>query len=527
MTSFFSRLRSGTTTPSTSAGGTPRVGDDNDVMDASCPRAALIGRVGAGKTTLFNRVCDAHRQAEITDDSCTRSFAKRRVFYDGCAMELLDGPGCSSTEDVYAHSYVLKEGLTAEPLHGIFVAVSYDARIRNNMGGHFYEAAKMLKPEYHDLIVLVVTKMDQFEPDQNKFTTRDAMETHIAKIFREDYGVTRVLFSDRDMSGADLFHAMRDALSFHGGSSASSAESGKLPLPVQLSYSDEEFFEYFDVKAWKGREQFDFHRLKKKVETLTAGYEEGLQHLMENRQKYQQMEFQDLLYALIQQSRVQLEEDIYDGFCKRHGEDQVAFDDYATSIELQKIIHKAHREFRDQVKRYLAVNPDNVCDWRNAVRRCQYCGEVWVKVEGCDGETTCGARPTTNEKRADPSFFRLVWNWVEGRLRPGSFLMRNRNLEHPLAGHLTLGEDRSVRKIGCGKSIVWKNQAIVPAAELDQLFSTQELENILSSFKMESRFVALKKKKERKIQVFSKLDKDGCDVLEAAVPMDQSLFETG
>lgn len=34
----------------------------------------MIGKVGTGKTTIFNKVCDAKRDADITDDSCTRQF---------------------------------------------------------------------------------------------------------------------------------------------------------------------------------------------------------------------------------------------------------------------------------------------------------------------------------------------------------------------------------------------------------------------------------------------------------------------
>lgn len=28
----------------------------------------------------------------------------------------------------------------------------------------------------------------------------------------------------------------------------------------------------------------------------------------------------------------------------------------------------------------------------NFLKRCQYCGEVWLKVVGCINETTCGER---------------------------------------------------------------------------------------------------------------------------------------
>ena len=51
-------------------------------------------------------------------------------------------------------------------------------------------------------------------------------------------------------------------------------------------------------------------------------------------------------------------------------------------------------------------------DWRNKVRECPYCKEVWVKVAGCEGETTCGnyadlgATETTSEGI-------LGWAWIK------------------------------------------------------------------------------------------------------------------
>ena len=58
---------------------------------------------------------------------------------------------------------------------------------------------------------------------------------------------------------------------------------------------------------------------------------------------------------------------------------------------------------------------------------------------------------------------------------------------------------------------MWSDQAVVPPCQLDCLFSTQELENILSSFKMDKQFQTLKKRKEKQIQPFGELDETGRD----------------
>ena len=450
----------------------------------------MIGKVGAGKTTIFNKVCDANREAEITDDSCTRKVVSKKVFYDDLCMILYDGPGCNSKEDTYTHSYVLLHGLTCEPLSGIFVTLEYNPRIRNNMGGDFYEVSKILKKEAYDHIIVLVTKMDQFEPD-SKFPTRQSMENHICRAFESDYGMNQVVFSDRNTSALKLFQEMRKAVAHRP--------------KVQLTYTDEEFMEHFELKAWKGREQFDLHRLKKQIEKLCSEFEEGLKHLVAAQQNLSAEEKQNYIYALIQQNRMELEEKVYQPFLQRNGDDQIAFDDFAASIELQKLIHHAHEDFRNEAKKHLMVNPDNPSDWRNAIRRCQHCDEIWVKVEGCDDSTTCGARPSSLDASA-PEYYRFLWNRVDGRLRPGKFLLKPET-ETPKKAQ----DFQHMKGIGCGKSIVWKDQAIVPRSKLDGLFSTQQLENILSSFKMDTQFQKLRKRKERAIQPFGELDETGRD----------------
>ena len=450
----------------------------------------MIGKVGAGKTTIFNKVCDAQRDADITDDSCTRQFVSKKIFYDGLSMVLYDGPGCNSKKDTYAHSFVLRHGLTHEPLSGVFVTLEYHPRILNNMCGDFDEVAKILKQEAYDHIVVLVTKMDQFHPG-TKFPTRQSMEEHIRWSFKEEYGMN-VVFSDQHSTASELFHHMRTAAIAH------------LPK-LQLSYTDEEFMEHFDLKTWKGREQFDLHRLKKQIEKLCGEFEEGLHHLVATQEKLSIEERQDYIYAIIQQNRKELEEKVYQPFLRRNGDDEIAFDDYTASIELQKLIHRAHSEFRDEAKKYLLVNPDNTHDWRNAIRRCQHCREVWVKVEGCDDATQCGARPSKLDPSCD-AYYRLLWERVEGKLRPGKFLMKPQPKRAKKADAA-----RNIKGIGCGQNIVWKDQAIVPKSELDILFSTQQLENILSSFKMDTQFQQLRKKKERAICPFTELDESGRD----------------
>ena len=78
------------------------------------PSAIFLGKIGAGKTTAFNKVCDTARSTDLSSYSVTRTYAKQKVFYQGKEFFVLDGPGCKSKKDTYNHSYVMRHGLTHE-----------------------------------------------------------------------------------------------------------------------------------------------------------------------------------------------------------------------------------------------------------------------------------------------------------------------------------------------------------------------------------------------------------------------------
>lgn len=142
---------------------------------------------------------------------------------------------------------------------------------------------------------------------------------------------------------------------------------------------------------------------------------------------------------------------------------------------------------------------------RNAIRRCQYCGEVWVKVSGCDGETTCGLIPEEGDPFGDETFIQCMWTMVNGMRRPSKKSVKKKNIANRGLRETNINDI----KVGCGKTIDWKSQAILPLSEVEALFSTQELECILASFGWNADFVAKKQQMEEDIVVFSEIGTDG------------------
>merc|ERR1712232_416316 len=79
------------------------------------------------------------------------------------------------------------------------------------------------------------------------------------------------------------------------------------------------------------------------------------------------------------------------------------------------------------------------------IRECPVCGLLWGKWEGCDGSTTCGARPSTREIRGG------VYHGFEFARTP-KFTM----LEKPKKLY-DFTERNKNKGRGCGATITWSS----------------------------------------------------------------------
>lgn len=71
---------------------------------------------------------------------------------------------------------------------------------------------------------------------------------------------------------------------------------------------------------------------------------------------------------------------------------------YSIYLDLQKYLKVEMDSYREFCISNMSYNPDDQEDPRNMIRACPECKEIWIKVEGCDGVTTCGNRVTERRK---------------------------------------------------------------------------------------------------------------------------------
>lgn len=101
------------------------------------------------------------------------------------------------------------------------------------------------------------------------------------------------------------------------------------------------------------------------------------------------------------------------------------------------------------------------------LRKCSHCGEIWAKLEGCDGNTTCGNRVTVKENRFNKmASFHFQFNGKTLNIKQGD------------TETVKVRSSTRRRGRGCGREINWSTMApvkvpkefrVVPTASTDDV----------------------------------------------------------
>jgi hypothetical protein len=205
--------------------------------------AIFLGKEGVGKTAIFNKIADA---VLSTDGSfcCSASIGVSHSWE--CDLQIID-PVRSS----------LPCALTWMPLNGLFVLVEFHPRIGSTMIDSFWETFSVLKYDCLDMVTVLVTKMDLFEPGGIWPSIVRVVED-ICKVLKEDVGVERVIFSYPEMKKEDLAKAICEQVK-------------DLPLR-QLEYTDAELIQYFGINESEGQQK------KSRIKTALDGEHHAIVH---------------------------------------------------------------------------------------------------------------------------------------------------------------------------------------------------------------------------------------------------------
>lgn len=153
------------------------------------------------------------------------------------------------------------------------------------------------------------------------------------------------------------------------------------------------------------------------------------------------------------------------------------------------------KEFIETTNKLLSYDITDMSNPRNVFKRCNHCGAVWQKTEGCDGNTVCGSVPTAE---ATAQRVLLETEFVQEQGGRWTFVFRERGqaicrgvaeimslfqtnftfqkvATNKGAGTVHQKRPDALIESGCGRTICWSTMLPVPP---DQLLHVKHVEQM-------------------------------------------------
>lgn len=384
------------------------------------PYAVLVGPVGSGKTTLAQKLTGKQGLTERRQHETTIFVTSSFLF--------ADTPSFNPEKDKLTHAIHIVSALHYRPVSRIFVLCKFN------------EKDDVMVESIKNMVTALSASQDHLTILVTACKSNDR-QSEIKQKFKESFKISSVCFLADTDTPADLELTLKNTFT----------------NPVKVTIPTNELSKYF------GLQESD-EQVQANIEAKTSQFEELKKGIMDKQQDLADQEKLDFLHSgqvALKDTLIQLKQD----FCAEMGFDLI--DDpreFAFEAALHSRLMSSLKEFREyclQFQTYLTG-----CDNEDTpMRKCPYCEQVWIKVEGCDGVTTCGARPSIYERRA---FTKWTWQVDSGKLEWS---------REALDSAPALEIDESDNGGGCGQEIEWALMApvIIPNEVVDTQLDNDDL----------------------------------------------------
>lgn len=373
----------------------------------------LVGNVGAGKSTLVEKVT---LQRGLSSSGAQSYTQESRFFLspDG-RLRIIDTPGVNARTEPLQHNIWVAHALGFKPVSMIGLVIKADRRIDNFIG----EAEEFAThfSEFMDVLCIIVTHMDT--------VTWSAQDGHQA--LQDQLGLQGV-FVGRTTTQAKVQADIMAACSQE---------------PLNISIDHENFFRYFQLP---GRNIKVLQTIKREIDEFHSCTEQFKNIFNTTRQSLRA----DLVYEF----HAWCMDSIVDAQKRVSGALGFTFTGRDTAIQASHMANMANQMkgtlYEVRVMMLGQASLANV----SLLKKCPFCGCVWMKTEGCDGMTTCGSVPSTGDARVF-EFATFTFDFTGG------------NLKVSQGGNRTLARRGSTSNsgAGCGRNITWSDMASVTVPE--------------------------------------------------------------
>ncbi|CAD8077126.1 unnamed protein product [Paramecium primaurelia] len=349
----------------------------------SALRVVLLGVLGHGKTFLFNKITEANEPVIFGGKSVTKQIVIGQAAHG--EFEIVDTPGFDAIEDKLLHAAGVIAALAQGDVNRILVVVKCertDLMIKN--------IKKIIGSiqRYKDLITIIVSYWDEKQRNiiKNNKSVEDQQKQEleakqdIEQDIKNNFNIKSVIFTSFDDDPINITNMILHII----------LQSRFTKINLQES----EIYSQFDLLSLDEESEMEFNKSINKIKNGFRRISKSFLKYIEN-QKLDEPYLIDKLHYLSLVIKDIANQKIED-FEKNHGDYMNETYDtdgvnirYLYHIYLKKEIRLDLEQVIKKAQSKMKESQNHCFNW---IKQCPYCGLVWIKVVGCEYETTCGNR---------------------------------------------------------------------------------------------------------------------------------------
>jgi len=326
------------------------------------PIVALLGKVGHGKTSLINKLCKSRFPSGMGAGSVTEHIqlaeADERFF-------VVDTPGFYASEDITGHIAAQKVALESLKLSGVYIVVKYGraddiAELVSNLMDVVGTEDVRILITHED----IVEDQEGFDPNELKTRLAQSLGVPIKNV------------------GSFGKHSPRE--------NVMKFVESTMHEPKSYELSEEQLGQVANLAVGSRRIIKPINEIMAKIHAGTVACQEAT---AEGRGHWS-----DLI--IISTQRTIFEEVNAAKLAMfRSVEGMEESDQHLVYGKAGVVLSLRLKSFMITTNKMMSYDVTDPREQRNMYKRCNYCGVIFNKTEGCDGVTTCGAVPVAMKNR--------------------------------------------------------------------------------------------------------------------------------
>ncbi|CAD8085603.1 unnamed protein product [Paramecium sonneborni] len=339
-------------------------------------RVVLLGVLGNGKTSLFNKITSANEPVTYGGKSVTKQIVIGQSMHG--EFEIVDTPGFEAREDKLLHAAGVIAALSQGNVNRILIVVKCD---RTDLMIKNIKKIIGTIQRYRDFITIVVSYWDELKRNyiQNQKKIEE-LKSELKQEILNNFNVSSVIFSSIDDDPKTI---TKDIINIIVNSRF-----------TNIKLLESEIYSQFDLLSLDDDNEKEYNSFMNKIKN-------AFRKISLNCIKYikkQNVNDPDLIDKLhfLTLAIKQIANEEVEKFEIKYGEYMNELYDtdginiqYLNHIYLKKEISYDLERVIMEAQKKMKESKNHCFNW---IKQCPFCGLVWIKVIGCDNETTCGNR---------------------------------------------------------------------------------------------------------------------------------------